>query len=100
MFVVASASFRLLYVMIILGHPRRKIVRTAVTDHPVRLTRSEGRIYFLRRNDKSRMRSKRGPPILGSKCGGWSFGEAQVSPFDADQGSNGMPIHIQNDYLS
>jgi len=22
------------------------------------------------------MRSKRGPPILGSKCGGWSFGEA------------------------
>src|SRR5277367_3017862 len=34
MFVVASASFRLLYVMIILGHARRKIVRTAVTQHP------------------------------------------------------------------
>jgi transposase InsO family protein len=34
MFVVASASFRLLYVMIILGHSRRKIVRTAVTQHP------------------------------------------------------------------
>jgi hypothetical protein len=34
MFVVASASFRLLYVMIILGHARRKIVRTAVTEHP------------------------------------------------------------------
>jgi hypothetical protein len=34
MFVVASASFRLPYVMIILGHSRRKIVRTAVTQHP------------------------------------------------------------------
>jgi transposase InsO family protein len=34
MFVVASASFRLLYVMIILAHDRRKIVRTAVTQHP------------------------------------------------------------------
>ena len=34
MFVVASASFRLLYVMIILGHDRRKIIRTAVTEHP------------------------------------------------------------------
>jgi transposase InsO family protein len=34
MFVVASASFRLLYVMIILAHDRRKIVGTAVTEHP------------------------------------------------------------------
>ena len=34
MFVVASASFRLLYVMIILAHDRRKIVRAAVTAHP------------------------------------------------------------------
>ena len=34
MFVVASASFRLLYVMIILAHDRRKIIRTAVTEHP------------------------------------------------------------------
>ncbi len=34
MFVVASASFRLLYVMIILGHDRRKILRTAVAEHP------------------------------------------------------------------
>jgi transposase InsO family protein len=34
MFVVASASFRLLYVMIILAHGRRKIMRTAVTEHP------------------------------------------------------------------
>src|ERR1700719_4410571 len=34
MFVVASASFKLFYVMIILAHDRRKIVRAAVTDHP------------------------------------------------------------------
>jgi len=34
MFVVASASFRLLYVMIILAHGRRNIVLTAVTQHP------------------------------------------------------------------
>ena len=34
MFVVASASFRLLYVMIILTHDRRKIVRFDVTRNP------------------------------------------------------------------
>src|SRR5277367_4460446 len=34
MFVVASASFRLLYVMVILAHDRRKFVHTAVTEHP------------------------------------------------------------------
>jgi len=34
MFVVASTSFRLLYVMIILAHDRRKIIHTAVTEHP------------------------------------------------------------------
>jgi hypothetical protein len=34
MFVVASVSFRLLYVMIILAHDRRRIIRTAVTEHP------------------------------------------------------------------
>jgi transposase InsO family protein len=34
MFVVASASFRLLYVMVILAHDRRKFMRTAVTEHP------------------------------------------------------------------
>jgi putative transposase len=34
MFVVASASFRLLYVMIILTHDRRKIVRFDVTRYP------------------------------------------------------------------
>jgi putative transposase len=34
MFVVASASFRLLYVMIILAHDRRKIARFDVTGHP------------------------------------------------------------------
>jgi hypothetical protein len=34
MFVVASASFRLLYVMIILAHDRRRIIHAAVTEHP------------------------------------------------------------------
>ena len=34
MFIVASASFRLLYVMIILAHDRRKIVRFDVTRYP------------------------------------------------------------------
>ena len=34
MFVVASASFRLLYVMIILAHDRRMIIHFAVTEHP------------------------------------------------------------------
>src|ERR1700720_1570162 len=34
MFVVASVSFRLLFVMVILRHDRRKIMRTAVTEHP------------------------------------------------------------------
>jgi hypothetical protein len=34
MFVVTSLSFRLLYVVIILGHDRRKIIRAAVTEHP------------------------------------------------------------------
>jgi transposase InsO family protein len=33
-FVAASASFRLLYVMIIPAHDRRNILRTAVTEHP------------------------------------------------------------------
>ena len=34
MFLAMSASFRLLYVMIILAHGRRKIVRFDVTQHP------------------------------------------------------------------
>jgi putative transposase len=34
MFVAVSASFRLLYVMIILAHGRRRIVRCDVTQHP------------------------------------------------------------------
>src|ERR1700674_3461642 len=34
MFVVASASFRLLCVTIILAHERRRIIHTAVTEHP------------------------------------------------------------------
>jgi hypothetical protein len=33
-FVVASVSFRLLYVMIILAHDRRRVIHTAVTEHP------------------------------------------------------------------
>ena len=35
-FVVASALFRLLYVMVILGHNDREIVRFDVTQHPDR----------------------------------------------------------------
>jgi hypothetical protein len=34
MFVVACASFRLLCVTVILAHDRRKILHTAVTEHP------------------------------------------------------------------
>ena len=34
MFVIVSASFRLLYVMVILAHDRREIVRFDVTEHP------------------------------------------------------------------
>lgn len=34
MFVTVSVSFRLLYVMIILAHDRRKIVRFDITQHP------------------------------------------------------------------
>src|SRR5271166_3768856 len=34
MLVVASVSFQLFYVLIILGHDRRKIIRAAVTEHP------------------------------------------------------------------
>src|ERR1700719_2099063 len=40
MFVVAGALFRLLYVMIILAHDRRQIMRTAVTEHPTAAWRS------------------------------------------------------------
>src|SRR5258707_1195232 len=63
MFVVASASFRLLYVMIILAHDRRKIVRTAVTEHPTAVWRSRqiteafpwdtAPLYLLRDRDAS-----------------------------------------------
>ena len=34
MFIVPSATFRLLFVMLILAHDRRKIVRFDVTEHP------------------------------------------------------------------
>ena len=63
MFVVASASFRLLYVIIILAHDRRKIIRTAVTQHPTAAWRSRqiteafpwdtAPLYLLRDRDAS-----------------------------------------------
>ncbi len=34
MFVVATATFRLLYVMVVLHHARRRILHFDVTDHP------------------------------------------------------------------
>jgi hypothetical protein len=34
MFIVPSATFRLLFVLLILAHDRRKIVRFDVTQHP------------------------------------------------------------------
>jgi transposase InsO family protein len=34
LFVVPTVTFRLLFVLIILGHDRRRIVHVAVTDHP------------------------------------------------------------------
>jgi hypothetical protein len=37
MFIVASVSFRLQYVMIILAHDRRRILHAAVTEHPTAL---------------------------------------------------------------
>ena len=33
-FVVPSVTFRLLFVLIILAHDRRRIVHVAVTEHP------------------------------------------------------------------
>jgi putative transposase len=41
MFVVVSASFRLLYVMIILAHDRRRVVRFDVTEHPTAIWLSQ-----------------------------------------------------------
>ena len=34
LFVVPTATFRLLFVLVILAHDRRRIVHVAVTDHP------------------------------------------------------------------
>ena len=34
LFVVPTVTFRLLFVLVILGHDRRRIVHVAVTDHP------------------------------------------------------------------
>jgi hypothetical protein len=61
MFVVASASFRLLYVMIILAHDRRRIIHTAFTDewmrrrHGTTLTLAERFRRACDRFDSSRM---------------------------------------------
>ena len=41
MFVAVSASFRLLYVMVIVAHGRRKIVRFDVTQHPTAASLSQ-----------------------------------------------------------
>ena len=34
MFIVATVTFQLLYVLVVLGHDRRKIIHVAVTQHP------------------------------------------------------------------
>jgi putative transposase len=34
LFVVLTATFRLLFVLVILAHDRRRIAHTAITDHP------------------------------------------------------------------
>jgi len=39
LFVVPTATFRLLFVLVILAHDRRRIVHVAVTEHPTRLGR-------------------------------------------------------------
>jgi len=39
MFIVPSATFRLLFAMLILAHDRRKIVRFDVAQHPTALSR-------------------------------------------------------------
>ncbi len=52
MFVVASVSFRLFYVMIILGHDRRKIIRTAVTEHPTAAWLSRRDLYRRSRRNR------------------------------------------------
>jgi hypothetical protein len=62
MFVVASASFRLLYVMVVLRHNRRKIEHLAVTQYPTagwlsgQVTEAfpcDSARYLLRDRDKS-----------------------------------------------
>ena len=37
LFVVPTVTFRLLFVLVILGHDRRRIIHTAVTAHPTAL---------------------------------------------------------------
>jgi putative transposase len=40
MFVVATATFRLLYALIVLGHGRRRVIRFNVTQYPIQAWRS------------------------------------------------------------
>ena len=37
MFVVATATFRLLYALIVLGHDRRRVIHVAVTQNPTQV---------------------------------------------------------------
>src|SRR5258708_16502436 len=37
MFVIATVAFRILYVMVVLGHDRRKIVHFGITQHPTQV---------------------------------------------------------------
>ena len=37
MFVIATATFRLLYALIVLGHDRRKVIHFAVTENPTQV---------------------------------------------------------------
>jgi putative transposase len=37
MFVIATVTFRILYVMVVLGHDRRKIVHFGITQHPTQV---------------------------------------------------------------
>jgi len=37
MFVVATATFRVLYALIVLGHDRRKVIHFDVTQYPTQI---------------------------------------------------------------
>ena len=61
MFIVPSATFRLLFVMLILAHDRRKIVRFDVTQHPTAgwLSRQVTEAFPWDRSSLSAARSRR-----------------------------------------